>query len=174
MAFTQEDLIKLSDYLARRRNPGMNEEYYMQESMKLIDEYYHNKMATKISEYYQNNGFDSHYSKVKGEHMVKNIPKELFPNIIEWIEDKPLSDIKYCGLSVNDIINNYEYYYDKKLCFPYALRIMKTYIEDGCEDKEIAKKFFDLYGGNYEHYLEIKHKKEKISSSKFKKWFRRK
>ena len=32
-------------------------------------------------------------------------PQELESNIWEWVEDKPYSDIKYCGLSINDLVD---------------------------------------------------------------------
>ena len=35
--------------------------------------------------------------------IFKICPQELEQNVWEWIENKPYSDIKYCGLSINDL-----------------------------------------------------------------------
>ena len=32
-------------------------------------------------------------------------PQELEQNIWEWVENKPYTDIKYCGLSINDLFD---------------------------------------------------------------------
>ena len=44
------------------------------------------------------------YSRKWAERIVNNMPQELWPNIDEWIDDKPISDIKVHGVSIPDIM----------------------------------------------------------------------
>lgn len=50
---------------------------------------------------------DWDYCYRRAYDIMKEVPEELIPNINEWIEYKPLSDIKINGVSVNDIINQF-------------------------------------------------------------------
>lgn len=71
----------------------------------------------------------------------KYIPKEVYPNIVEWINNEPISKIKYKELSIKELFDRmrlpdnikekyYSVYYFK------ALRLLARYVEGGCIDKE--------------------------------------
>ena len=41
--------------------------------------------------------------------MISKFSEELIPNLEEWLDGKPLSDIRLGGKSVNDIVHMYEW-----------------------------------------------------------------
>lgn len=94
------------------------------------------------------------------------IPRELFPNVYEWIDDKPLSDIKYNGLSFNMIIQQYYDAHDKKLNFVEAVLVMFFFVKNGCKNIQIAGDFYEHFGG----VLVKKKEKPKKYKRKFAFW----
>lgn len=50
--------------------------------------------------------FESCYRKARS--LLKKMPEELLPNLNEWLDNKPLSDIKVHGISVNDILEKFK------------------------------------------------------------------
>ena len=72
--------------------------------------------------------------------LMNEIPEELIPNVNEWIEDKPLSDIKVHGVSINDINEHY-----KSRCtieFQLILRCMACWKKTNYADKNYCFYFF--------------------------------
>lgn len=47
-------------------------------------------------------------AKKMAAFMMGQFDEDLMPNLEEWLDNKPLSDIRLGGKSVNDIINMYE------------------------------------------------------------------
>ena len=63
-----------------------------------------------------------HYAEVFSRRILDDCLPELEHNVCEWIEHRPLSDIKIDGLSINDL---YETWGTEN--FAEALRILKDY-----------------------------------------------
>ena len=72
--------------------------------------------------------------------LMRNIPPELEQNIDEWIDDKPLTDIKVHGWSIADIINHY----GKKriVTFLEAVKCMGDWHASGYQDDEFCVWYF--------------------------------
>lgn len=58
------------------------------------------KFANKLESIWH----DDEYAHKKANRIMDGLPKELYPNIEEYIDGKPLSDIMYNNLSVNMVI----------------------------------------------------------------------
>ena len=69
---------------------------------KVIESLTIGDLASRLEEEYM--GFKS-LSKCDDEasYIIKNIPKELLTNINEWLDNKPLSDIKVHGVSIKNV-----------------------------------------------------------------------
>lgn len=62
---------------------------------RLFEEYHENKSIWDCRE--------------QANKWLTMIPKELMPNIEEWLDCKPLSDIEIYGFSINYILNRYKH-----------------------------------------------------------------
>lgn len=71
-------------------------------------------------------------------YIMDNIPEELIPNVEEWLDNKPLSDINVHGMSINYLINTYP------LCFHIyaALNCFIKWKETGYKNKNFCKNYF--------------------------------
>lgn len=58
------------------------------------------KFANKLESVWH----DEKYEHYKANQIMDGLPEELYPNVEEFIDDKPLSDIMYNNLSVNMVI----------------------------------------------------------------------
>ena len=86
--------------------------------MKIID--YKNKIIDKLMD---TNNYNCDIQQAEGfyDTHFSILPDEVIPNVIEWLEDKPFSDINYHGLSIkkmqdcdilaNKCSNRYLYYF---------------------------------------------------------------
>lgn len=71
------------------------------------------------------------------DDLIKDMPKELLQNIVEWINDEPLSDIKIGNLSIKEIM--YCHYTDKNKIihgFMRSAKAMKEYVQSGCKNRD--------------------------------------
>lgn len=66
-----------------------------------------------------------------GKDLAENFPKEMEQNLNEWLDNKPLTEIKYGGYSFKDMKNQYK---NIDLPFFYYLSNMKEFILDGKKD----------------------------------------
>lgn len=74
--------------------------------------------------------------------VMKYIPFEIYPNLIEWFKNIELSDIYYHELSLNLLIQEMnipkEVYEKYKSNYIYeALWILSEYVKNNCIDKDI-------------------------------------
>ena len=87
---------------------------------------WNNELANKIKDKLQKKHIVSiEYIDGFVERIFDMCPQELEQNVWEWIEDKPYTNIKYVGLSINDLIN---LGYDKDYFFKLVniLNLLKT------------------------------------------------
>ena len=84
----------------------------------------------------------------------KSLPYELYPNVIEWVNDDPMSEISYNGLSIKAMVDqmnfpDYESYHkvvptltrekyeeEKARCFLRIFAYMATYAKYGSKNPE--------------------------------------
>lgn len=91
--------------------------------------------------------FDARYSWTSAEIAMENFPLELYPNIVEWVNDEEISYIDYHGLSMKELLGyvNFpeedKWLFEKSLykpnkarCFVEAMILMSEYVENGCEE----------------------------------------
>lgn len=70
------------------------------------------------------------------DDLMKDMPDELLPNIVEWINDEPISDIRIGKLSIKDIM--YCFYTPKDKIvndFIDSANAMKEYVKNGCKNE---------------------------------------
>lgn len=75
---------------------------------------------------------------------VPYIPKEVYPNIYEYLNDEEITDIKYHGLSILDIMYSNIEYEKKPYHFYNGLRRFCEFVNNGCKNP-----------GWYEHIINI-------------------
>ena len=56
----------------------------------------------------QNEQANDKYVKYETDRLYNNIFPEVEQNVLEWLENKPLTDIKIKGVSINDIMNTWK------------------------------------------------------------------
>lgn len=83
---------------------------------------------------------------------VKYIPFELYPNIVEWINDDTISFIPYNGVSLSEIINYFgsmDSYSNKDIVFiKYkCIRLLSKIIKENIHDKQIIKHYAESVVG---------------------------
>jgi hypothetical protein len=77
-------------------------------------------------------------SQSEANRIINNMPQELWPNVEEWIDDQPISDIPVHGVSIPQIINRFS---DERILFLDAIECL-------CRWKSIGYKgenFYELY-----------------------------
>jgi hypothetical protein len=74
-------------------------------------------------------------------YLVNNMPRELWPNLNEWLDDKPLSDIKVHGVSINDVSNMFR---KLKPSFVQILTCMTHWKESNYIDNNFCLNYFAI------------------------------
>lgn len=95
------------------------------------------KMENDVFEWKMNKGNNNNLIN----KWFKYIPKEIYPNIIEWINDENISNIVYNNLSIKELIDEMRLPDDIKtkyysIYFFKALKLMAQYIQNDYNDKE--------------------------------------
>lgn len=62
------------------------------------------------------------------KNMLDGMPEELYQNVWEWIEDKPISEIRIGELSIKELMKY------TKVDFINCTKLMMSYIRRGCVD----------------------------------------
>lgn len=76
--------------------------------------------------------------KKEAVYLMENSPEELIQNIEEWLDEKPISDIKVHGVSINDLMKNYS----RCAHFLTALNCFIEWKKTGYEDPEFSYWYF--------------------------------
>ena len=72
-------------------------------------------------------------------NIINEMPQELWPNIEEWIDDQPISDIKVQGISIPDIMHQFP---GEDILFLSAMKCMCMWKEYGYKGKDFCKLYF--------------------------------
>ena len=83
---------------------------------------------------------------------IKYIPFELYPNIVEWINDDVISFIPYNGISLSEIISYFgpmESYSNKDIVYiKYkCIKLLSRIIKEDIHDKQIIKHYAESVVG---------------------------
>lgn len=105
------------------------------------EELYRRILKEKIAVKYRDWGFNENESNGKASRIVDDMPTELLDNIVEWLNNKPISDIEYGGMSIKKIMNMNNLENNHK-AFLSCARAMVLYIKSGCTDKWICTHYF--------------------------------
>lgn len=91
----------------------MSKEFY-----KSIEKKFHEKvnLIAKDVPYFSN------YAEAFEQYII-NCPEIFQPNVRQWISSEPLSDIKYNGISIKDVLEK------ESLPDYYFLQVLKNFIE---------------------------------------------
>lgn len=79
---------------------------------------------------------------LEASYLVHNMPQELWPNLNEWLDDKPLSDIKVHGLSINDVMKMFATSLPRD--FVQILKCMTAWKKYDYVDKNFCWNYFAL------------------------------
>lgn len=69
--------------------------------------------------------------KTEYKNILVNYPKELEQNVLEWINDLPITEIKYHDCSIKKVLDGMELSVD---FFPMVLRNFIAYEKDNCNN----------------------------------------
>lgn len=138
-----EDIIFKGNYGRLKVNyEGMPESWYVEEAKKLIPKGMLVIFKENLKEKLKQVGFDDFWADDTANILIQNLPKELYINLHEWIDDEPISDIKYGGVSIKDIMEQDI----KKLGYEHGFvdsaKAIIKYIKTDCEDKSTYKFYF--------------------------------
>ena len=72
--------------------------------------------------------------------IMHGLPDELIPNINEWIDDKPISDIKINGISALDIMGQF----GKRQCITFlqAIECLNAWKKTGYRNRDFCRRYF--------------------------------
>lgn len=127
----------------------LREEYIKNKTLEVCMASMTGNIFTKLEKESENTKylFDDRFGWASAELAIEHFPLELYPNIVEWINDEDISYIDYHGLSMRsllDYVNFPEedkwpfekslYRPNKAKCFVEAMILMSKYVENGCED----------------------------------------
>lgn len=118
--------------LTKLEFPGKTEEFYQlisQERWRYCVRY---ALRDFMSDKLGKTGFySSDAAEDEANDIMKDLPEELFPNIEEWLNDKPLSEIKYGKISIKKLVE-----LDRSHNFLRSVKKMLFYIKRGCQGEE--------------------------------------
>lgn len=83
---------------------------------------------------------DIYYNLCVAKRIMENIQPELVQNINEWIENRPLSDIKIHGVSVYEVMNQFAPH--RYIPFIRAVECMMYWKEVDYRNKTFCRDFF--------------------------------
>ena len=135
--------------LLKKEQPQKTEEFYTlmatQMTRDSIQFWLKKYTSDKIQKIY---GWNSNIGDKEAAQLIDNLPEELYPNIEEWLNNEPISEIDYGGMSIKRIMEQHKESLDVIYPFLTCLKIMNKYIRNGCQDKSICYEPFirvDLY-----------------------------
>lgn len=78
-------------------------------------------------------------SRAVAARIINNMPQELWPNVEEWIDDKPISDIKVHGVSIPDIMHQFQ---GRTILFLNAMECMCDWKSYEFKSNEFCRYYF--------------------------------
>lgn len=78
----------------------------------------------------------------EAKYLLDNMPQELIPNLNEWLDNQPISDIKLHGVSINDVMKMFESSLPRD--FLQILKCMTIWKKHNYVDKNFCWNYFAL------------------------------
>ncbi len=127
---------------AKVEHKGMTEEWYRKKAEEDVPEGMFKIFVANLFHRIMQGGVSRSLAYSLTNEIINRLPEELYINVQEYIDEKPVSDIKYEGVSIKDIMEQYK---DINLTEPFidAAIAMIAYVESGCEDRSICFGFFN-------------------------------
>ena len=123
----------------KKEYPQEDEEFYKLITAQKVEKttrfWLKEYLSDKIQEIY---GCNYILGDKKAAKLIDNLPKELFPNVEEWLGGDPISEIDYGGMSIKRIMEQHKESLGRIYDFLTCLEIMNNYIADGCRCKYIC------------------------------------
>ena len=145
--YNRRKLENLSVAFVEMEHPEWTKEQCREEGLKeeKIEELIRYRMAADLSDKLYDEGYGDYFglSGCRGfaKEVVEKAPKELYQNINEYIDGKELSDIKFYGISVKDIMTQFEPEYS--IDFLSAVRCICYWKDTNYADQLFCRKFFN-------------------------------
>lgn len=137
------DIVYETSYLMIKSDyENMPEEWYIKKAKENIPRLMIQIFKGNIWYRLQQEGADIQFANRLSQKLIEDVPKELYQNIQEWIDEKPISDIKYGGISIKDIMEQDFVGMGIYHSFIESLMALLLYIEHGCKDKTLCKNYF--------------------------------
>lgn len=78
--------------------------------------------------------YEEQFAINRAQRLMENMPEVLYPNIEEWIDDKPISDLVIGDVSIKRIMEQHKDIDGKIYGFVQCAFLMKDYVNNGCKD----------------------------------------
>lgn len=140
--YNYDMLYKILHQDVKLEHPNESEEWYKKEIEKIIPSRIQDIFKSNIFFRFKQDGYNDVRADYWATKIINILPKELYPNIEEWIDEKPLSDIKYCGISIKDIMNHY--LPQRIIPFNRSIEAMLAFIESGSRDINICYNYCSM------------------------------
>ena len=146
-ATNAEKIKKYAMLIAEKDNPNWNRDDIIRASEekqyidKAIDVLTLSDFRQRIYVEYQER-VDYEECAAEAKYLLDNMPQELIPNLNEWLDDQPLSDIKVHGVSINDVMKMFETSLPRG--FLQILKCMTTWKKYNYVDKNFCWNYFAL------------------------------
>ena len=79
----------------------LNEKEFEDKCKLVMGSNFYKKMKNDMSDF----GFNPRYDEERIDELMNILPKELYQNMVEWINEEPISNIIIKDVTINDIIN---------------------------------------------------------------------
>jgi hypothetical protein len=114
----------------------------MAESEEWLDIAKKSLIADDVAEkiYKQNKGIlTARQSTIEADRIMNDVQPELLPNIEEWLDDQPISNIYIHGVSIPQIMNQFP---NKEIDFLEALTCLRHWKDIDYQGKEFCRIYF--------------------------------
>lgn len=138
---TDDEILRTCVLDAKSQYKDMSDEWYQQWAKEHLQEYKMSIMETNIFYHLRHIKYPEYLNRSSAHRLAYELPMELYQNLNEWIDEKPISEIKYGDLSIKEIVDTYAKM-NRGATFVDCCDDMLYYIQTGCVDKGVC---FHLY-----------------------------
>lgn len=112
---------------------GKTDAFYHQRALELTEWAKRENVKVNVSKKLLESGnYTKDHAERLADFIISPLPEELFQNIFEWIEDKPISEICYHGCSIKKIMDS-----NKWFGFIHSVIMINNYIKNGYQTQHI-------------------------------------
>lgn len=146
--FDEEFMYQINLDLMKSTYDGQTDEFYHQKAVDLTALNKRQNIQFNCKQKLIEYNMSETEADAESHYLIDDLPEELFQNVLEWIDDKPFSEINYCGMSIPKIMNDFKkFHFGTNMGFLKALNTMNVYIKCGCKNKDIVYSMYRFDGG---------------------------